>query len=335
MTVYAYESEDNFYPMIFENNIYTTFFCADGSSYDTLLVVSDDGKYYLDNPELIGVTSIYFYMLENTFTFPFNPDVYDYYFIGTLVGSCSDNTMSTFKPTSVPLVYYSVAEAAEKYYSVSDLNVYNIDNALTKGFGFCEKVDFESADNIGIRHFMFEFDVNGSGNKPAGLVLEVGIMAIDKTETAENTLSQILNQLEKMESSVNSSINSSVNQIKDAIENQYAVSDTEDFGVGQIADQVEEKLGVLSFGADTLNNFLGLFQASNAGSTVLTFPGFTIDVQGESYQVWNDMQFDLSFLEENFGILITAVRTVTVLCVWLAVLGYMVKAYEHLVNNKG
>ena len=334
--MYAYTAEDNFYALdvIADFQFYDE---NNKSLYRKQVEVSSDGKYHLDNNDLENVDriTIYPYLGAQEWTFPYNAESYDYYFLGTLTAQCTDKTKSTYKPRFIGVAYSDVDADQTMYYNSEYLTIYNIDGYYYMGFGFYQKVDFESAGNTGIRHIQMLNDIHGNGNKPANLVAEFGIMAVRKDTSELEINRQILNKLSEMESSITGSIDAAGDKVADAIENQYAVSDTEDFGVGQIADQVEEKLGVLSFGADTLNNFLGLFQASNAGSTVLTFPGFTIDVQGESYQVWNDIQFDLTFLEENFGILITAVRTVTVLCVWLAVLGYMVKAYEHLVNNKG
>lgn len=340
MRVYAFESEDNFYPYT-PSYPYLNVYQNDWNTYVNYYNPSlSGGKFHFDNPYLENVIGIIFQQNQSgqageQWTFPFQPEVYDYYFLGTLTAYNTDKDASTFKPTNIRLVYRDYDNMTNKNYSLSGLNVYDIDTGNYNGFGFYTKVSFESSDNTGISQVIMSSDKDGLGNKPANLIFEAGVLAIEKGTDEVAVMSQILDKLSEMESSITGSIDAAGDKVADAIENQYAMSDTEDFGVGQIADQVEENLGVLSFGADTLNNFLGLFQASNAGSTVLTFPSFTIDVQGESYQVWNDIQFDLTFLEENFGILITAVRTVTVLCVWLAVLGYMVKAYEHLVNNKG
>lgn len=114
----------------------------------------------------------------------------------------------------------------------------------------------------------------------------------------------------------------------DKIEDQYSVSEEENFGVEDIVDQVNEKAGVLSFGTDTLVNFLDLFDAANATNTKLTFPGFSMEVQGVEYQVWPDYEYDLSELENQFGALIEVVRWGCVMVVWLAVVNYLVKAYD-------
>ena len=334
ITVYAYESEDNFYPfnVVLDLTVYNS---ENKSMFYKHLVSDSENKYLLENGILADVNYMTFYGSEEAFTFPYNGELYDYYLLGDLVAPCSVDSQSTFKPQEVSVGYYDVTTASHKSYPVSDLVVYDIDNRYYKGFGFYEKIDFSSVDNIGFNWFVLAEDKDGLGNKPANLIFEMGILAVDKTSSQEAALAQILSQLQSMESSINSSIGSAADQIAGAVEDQYTMSESEDFGVGQIADQVEEKLGVLTFGADTLHNFLDLFSADTVGGTKLTFPAFRIDVEGVSYNVWPDITFDLSFLEENFGVLITAVRTVTVLCVWLAVLGYLVKAKDHFINNKG
>lgn len=142
-------------------------------------------------------------------------------------------------------------------------------------------------------------------------------------------------QLENLQKKITGSIDSAKDEILDKVVEQFEMDENEDFGVEDITNQVEEKLGVLTVGADTLVGFLDLFSSSNAGTTEIVFPGFEIEVQGESFNVWNDISFDLSTLEDDFGILINSVRSVLVLCVWLAVLSYLVKAKDHLINNRG
>lgn len=310
--------------------------------------MSDDGKFYLNNSNISGIEYIAIFNVQQTeqWTFPFNGDVYDYYFLGTVTGSASSPELFTFKPTKIDLSYFDY----DKMYSINfpTLNnvIYDIDTGGEYGYGFYSKVDFSGVNNIAINHLVMKDDIHGTGNAPANLIAEFGIMAVEKGSSEEVILSQILSKLSQMESSINNSIGNAAgnivdsvgnaaDSITDSIENQYKVEENEDFGVGDIQEQVNQKLGVLNFGADTLNNFLGLFSPSNAGDTSITFPGFSITVQGVKYQVWNDKQFDLSFLDQHFGVLMTAVRTITVLSVWLAVLQYLVKAKDQLINNRG
>lgn len=348
MTVLAYESEDGFYPIDYETMVINVIDKTGSMIFSETVSINElDNSYYFSNENLTDVYRMSFKTYEpKPFTFPYDPNVYDYYLLGTLTAGTQNSSLSTWKPTYIRAQGYDVNNSAFFSYSFDNLNVYNIDTHTVKGFGFSERILFSDKDNIGIFSIEMDNDPQNIGKKPAGLIAEFGVLAVDKGSSEQAVMNQILSQLQDMESSINSSIGSAAGQISDsvsdaadqiagAVEDQYTMSDSEDFGVGDLADQVEEKLGVLTFGADTLNNFLGLFSAETVGGTELTFPAFQIEVQGVSYNVWQDITFDLSFLEERFGVLITAVRTVTVLCVWLAVLGYLVKAKDHFINNKG
>lgn len=134
---------------------------------------------------------------------------------------------------------------------------------------------------------------------------------------------------------ISQGIDSASGNIIDSVESQYAMDSGDDLGAGDLQAQVDDKMGVLNFGADTLVSFLDLFNPSTISGTQLTFPAFSIEVGGSSYTVWNDTVFDLSVLEVHFGVLIDMLRIITVLCVWLAVLLYLVKAKEHFINGQG
>ena len=183
--------------------------------YQEKVNVSSDGKYHFSNTDLSGVAqiSILFYMNDDddySWTFPYNGDKYDYYLLGTLVANSNEvsgDDMSTFKPQFIKPRYYSVYDSTSYYYNVSDLFVYDIDTAYSKGFGFYEKVDFAGAGNTGIRDITFASDKDGSGNKPSKLILELAVMAVEKTADTQSITTAILNQLELMEDSVNSNIN--------------------------------------------------------------------------------------------------------------------------------
>lgn len=119
----------------------------------------------------------------------------------------------------------------------------------------------------------------------------------------------------------------------DTINDQWSMDDNENLGVADLVPEVEEKLGVLGFASDTLIQFVDLFNPDNINGTGLTFPAFSIDVQGESYQVWSDYTYDLNTLYDDFSFLIDTVRTILTLFVWIAVFNYCVKSYERFVTE--
>lgn len=170
-----------------------------------------------------------------------------------------------------------------------------------------------SGDDIDILSGAFDI-TSGNTLSAADIALQNSLLKIQQSTSNIESLQQQGNTL--------------LQEAIDKIENQYSASDDENFGVEDIVDQVNEKAGVLSFGTDTLVNFLDLFDAANATNTKLTFPGFSMKIQGVDYQVWPDYHYDLSELENQFGALIEVVRWSCVMVVWLAVLNYLVKAYD-------
>jgi hypothetical protein len=69
---------------------------------------------------------------------------------------------------------------------------------------------------------------------------------------------------------------------------------------------------------------------SNPGSTTLTFPGFVMEVDGVSYDVWADTKYNLSDIDNKFGGLMAVVRFATALLVYLALIRYLINTYHRI-----
>lgn len=69
---------------------------------------------------------------------------------------------------------------------------------------------------------------------------------------------------------------------------------------------------------------------ANPGSTTLTFPGFGMQIDGVSYDVWADTNYNLSDLEDKFGGLLSVVRFATSLLVYLALIRYLINTYHRI-----
>lgn len=75
----------------------------------------------------------------------------------------------------------------------------------------------------------------------------------------------------------------------------------------------------------------GVFNCfSNPGSTELIFPGFGMNIDGVSYNVWDDTTYNLSDIDDKFGGLMSAVRFATTLLVYLALIRYLVNTYHRI-----
>lgn len=69
---------------------------------------------------------------------------------------------------------------------------------------------------------------------------------------------------------------------------------------------------------------------SNPGSTTLTFPGFGVEIDGVSYEVWADAKYNLSDIDDKFGGLMSVVRFATALLVYLALIRYLINTYHRI-----
>lgn len=69
---------------------------------------------------------------------------------------------------------------------------------------------------------------------------------------------------------------------------------------------------------------------TNPGSTTLTFPGFGVEIDGVSYDVWADTKYNLSDIDDKFGGLMSVVRFATTLLVYLALIRYLINTYHRI-----
>ena len=69
---------------------------------------------------------------------------------------------------------------------------------------------------------------------------------------------------------------------------------------------------------------------ANPGSTTLTFPGFGMEINGVSYDVWADTKYNLSDIDDKFSGLMSVVRFASALLVYLALIRYLVNTYHRI-----
>lgn len=290
----------------------------------------EDIEYYVyDSVPYDNVNCMVISDYHGKFDMTYLPEVYDYYL---MITAFSETTTSnfTFAPNRLRILQHNCN--SYNHVNIDNVQYYHHDKAgeLT-GFTLTGKLPELTSTAI---TYIDIFDDTLGSVPDDDLYIKVQIIQVDK-----NNSTQSFNELNSMLSKINDSVNSQgssivetitngLDELQRIIEEQYSASDEENFGVEDIVDQVNEKAGVLSFGTDTLVNFLDLFDAANVTNTKLTFPGFSMEIQGVDYQVWPDYHYDLSELENQFGALIEVVRWGCVMCVWLAVLNYLVKAYD-------
>lgn len=123
---------------------------------------------------------------------------------------------------------------------------------------------------------------------------------------------------------INNSINNNYNDLtrpsdSDVNSASGTLSDTSD---------VTAKTGLFTSIDNLTQGVFNLF--ANPGSTELTFPGFGMEVDGVSYDVWGDTSYNLSDIDDKFAGLMSVVRFATSLLVYLALIRYLINTYHRI-----
>lgn len=153
-----------------------------------------------------------------------------------------------------------------------------------------------------------------------------------------NRAQDILTALNNINSSVNTADKEArkrLEAINDSINNNYndltRPSDSAvDSASGTLSDtsDVTAKTGLFTSIDNITQGVFNLF--ANPGSTELTFPGFGMEINGVSYDVWADTNYNLSDLDNKFGGLVSAVRFAASLLVYLALIRYLINTYHRI-----
>lgn len=146
--------------------------------------------------------------------------------------------------------------------------------------------------------------------------------------TALNNINSSVNTADKEArkrlESINNSINNNYNDLTRPSDSAV------DSASGTLADTsaVEAATGLFTSIDYITQGVFNLF--SNPGSTELTFPGFRMEINGASYDVWADTKYNISDLDDKFGGLMSVVRFATSLLVYLALIRYLINTYHRI-----
>lgn len=99
---------------------------------------------------------------------------------------------------------------------------------------------------------------------------------------------------------------------------------------GTLSDtsDVTAKTGLFTSIDNLTQGVFNLF--TNPGATTLTFPGFGVEIDGVSYDVWADIKYNLSDIDDKFGGLMSVVRFASSLLVYLALIRYLINTYHRI-----
>lgn len=148
----------------------------------------------------------------------------------------------------------------------------------------------------------------------------------------------ILTALNNINSSVNAADKAArqrLEAINNSINNNYQdLTRPSDSAVSSASDslsdtsEVEAATGLFTSIDNLTQGVFNLF--TNPGSTSLTFPGFGMEIDGVSYDVWADTKYNLSDIDDKFGGLMSVVRFASALLVYLALIRYLVNTYHRI-----
>lgn len=147
------------------------------------------------------------------------------------------------------------------------------------------------------------------------------LTALNNINSSVNTADQ---EARKRLEAINNSINNNYNDLtrpsdSDVNSASGTLSDTSD---------VTAKIGLFTSIDNLTQGFFNLF--ANPGSTTLTFPGFGVEIDGVSYDVWGDTNYNLSDIDDVFGGLMSVVRFASTLLVYLALIRYLINTYHRI-----
>lgn len=147
------------------------------------------------------------------------------------------------------------------------------------------------------------------------------LTALNNINSSVNTADQ---EARKRLESINNSINNNYQDLtrpsdSDVNSASGTLSDTSD---------VKAATGLFTSIDNLTQGVFNLF--TNPGSTTLTFPGFRLEIDGVSYDVWADANYNLSDIDSKFGGLMSVVRFATSLLVYLALIRYLINTYHRI-----
>lgn len=176
-----------------------------------------------------------------------------------------------------------------------------------------------------------------SSNGPYSYTVTINLSDIPANLDVDRA-QDILTALNNINSSVNTADQEArkrLEAINNSINNNYQdltrPSDSDvDTASGTLSDtsDVTAKTGLFTSIDNLTQGVFNLF--ANPGSTALTFPGFGLEIDGVSYDVWADTDYNLSDIEDKFGGLVSVVRFATSLLVYLALIRYLINTYHRI-----
>lgn len=147
------------------------------------------------------------------------------------------------------------------------------------------------------------------------------LTALNNINSSVNTADkEARKRLEAINNSINNNYNDLTRPSDSAVDSASGtLSDTSD---------VTAKTGLFTSIDNLTQGVFNLF--ANPGNTELILPGFGMQIDGVSYDVWDDTTYNLTDIDDKFGGLMSVVRFATTLLVYLALIRYLINTYHRI-----
>lgn len=319
-------------PITFQNSIFLDVYTHSGNSNIFSSLTDSDNIYHFENISFSGDPYLLSFFNDSALAFDYSPDIYDYYIFASAYSEVSYSDF-TFAPDRIDIKDFN-CDDGKNTTTLIDFSIFHHDSKSICGFSVFAKLPLISNSMISSFDFI---DFDSGKTIPSSFDFYGYIIPVVK-DGSSVSFDALVSKLDSINESINngsSSITQAVEAVQNAIDSQYSMSQSEDFGVGNLTQSAEEKLGILNFASTTMVDFLDLFSPATASSagTALIFPGFSMEIQGVSYEIWHDVEFDFSSIESAFPELIAIVRIVLVAMCWLAFFNYLWRSFEHIING--
>ena len=301
-------------PFISEYNSKVSIWCpAGGWSAD---VQSD----YKANFNITSDVSTGFsYNLDGFFTYPFNLSEFDYYFTFTFWSA----TGATQRVSGVPtyLTFQVMYDGVSQGVPLENFTFLHNDTNNNQGFTAIGKIP-DNFNSSAIQSVQVGF--NGTIYS-GSYYRRCFIYQVDKNSGA--TFGDIVSAIQQQTNTLVNNNNSNTDRLLEQPDNNKFSEDK----INNQVDSIQNKMGVLSFGETALKDFVGIWHTD--GDAAIYLPEFNMNIQGENYKIWDKYTYNLSELNENFGFLLTAIRTSSSALLWFMVLQFLIKQYEEFINR--
>lgn len=223
-----------------------------------------------------AVHTLYFGNVYYEFMFPYSPDLYDYYIVGTVVGSSELMKDFTFYPDRVRLISCD-SGSNYHYFECTDLSVYDFVVADSNGFSFSTKMYL--GDNISTFGYLSFIDSDDDNVISGDVKFSASIVPVAKGTEAEQLNQSILNELIKINQNLvtsNSLQQSTIDAINqhDAHEQSWFQQLIQSMGIGftalykQMTEEQDEQLTQSSEQHDELINGFDASGGNNASGNL-------------------------------------------------------------------